>query len=123
MLAGDCLRLRVLFLSFNRNDYRPVEKFWIACLPGMGRISPYRGSGELPRGRMAAPSPCLWASRAALEHLAASRRKRSSNPFLYAARHMEFIVRRCFFPYALVIFAPLGIMKVAFILSVTGANL
>jgi phosphatidylglycerophosphate synthase len=49
--------------------------------------------------------------------------KRSSNPFLYAARHMEFIVRRCFFPYALVIFALLGIMKVAFILSVIGANL
>jgi len=48
---------------------------------------------------------------------------RSSNPFLYAARHMEFIVRRCFFPYALVVFALLGIMKVAFILSVVGANL
>ena len=48
---------------------------------------------------------------------------RSSNPFLYAARHMEFMVRRCFFPYALVVFALLGIMKVAFILSVVGANL
>jgi uncharacterized protein (TIRG00374 family) len=49
--------------------------------------------------------------------------KRSSNPFLYAARHMEFMVRRCFFPYALVVFALLGAMKVAFILSVIGANL
>src|SRR6266850_673413 len=48
---------------------------------------------------------------------------RSSNPFLYAARHMEFMVRRCFFPYALVIFALLGVMNVAFILSVIGANL
>lgn len=49
--------------------------------------------------------------------------KRSSNPILYAARHMEFLVRRCFFPYALVAFALLGIMKVAFVLSVIGANL
>ena len=48
---------------------------------------------------------------------------RSSNPFLYAARHLEFIIRRCFFPYALVVFALLGAMKVAFILSVIGANL
>jgi phosphatidylglycerophosphate synthase len=48
---------------------------------------------------------------------------RSSNPLMYAARHMEFIVRRCFFPYALVAFALLGIMKVAFMLSVLGANL
>ncbi len=48
---------------------------------------------------------------------------RSSNPFLYAARHMEFMVRRCFFPYALVVFALLGVMNVAFILSVIGANL
>ena len=47
----------------------------------------------------------------------------SSNLLLYAARHMEFIVRRCFFPYALVAFALLGVMKVAFILSVIGANL
>jgi phosphatidylglycerophosphate synthase len=50
-------------------------------------------------------------------------KSRSSNPFLYAARHMEFMVRRCFFPYALVVFALLGIMNVAFILSVIGANL
>jgi len=48
---------------------------------------------------------------------------RSSNPLMYAARHLEFIVRRCFFPYALVVFALLNIMNVAFILSVVGANL
>jgi len=49
--------------------------------------------------------------------------RKASNPFLYAARHMEFLVRRCFFPYALVAFAFLNIMNVAFILSVIGANL
>jgi phosphatidylglycerophosphate synthase len=48
---------------------------------------------------------------------------RSSNPFLYAARHMEFMVRRCFFPYALLVFALLNLMNVAFVLSVIGANL
>ena len=49
--------------------------------------------------------------------------RRSSNRLLYAARHLEFIARRCFFPYALAGFALLGIMKIAFVLSVIGANL
>lgn len=48
---------------------------------------------------------------------------RPSNPLLYFARHTEFILRRCFFPYALVVFALFNIMKVAFVLSVIGANL
>ena len=48
---------------------------------------------------------------------------RSSNPFMYAARHLEFMVRRCFFPYALLVFALLNMMNVAFVLSVIGANL
>src|SRR5678809_1379535 len=48
---------------------------------------------------------------------------RSSNPFLYFGRHLEFIIRRCFFPYALLFFALFNIMNVAFILSVIGANL
>jgi len=48
---------------------------------------------------------------------------RPSNPFLYVARHIEFIVRRCFFPYALLFFALCNIMNVAFVLSAIGANL
>jgi phosphatidylglycerophosphate synthase len=48
---------------------------------------------------------------------------RPSNPFLYVARHTEFIVRRCFFPYALLFFALCNIMNVAFVLSAIGANL
>lgn len=48
---------------------------------------------------------------------------RSSNPFLYFGRHTEFIVRRCFFPYALLFFALFNIMNVAFVLSAIGANL
>jgi hypothetical protein len=42
---------------------------------------------------------------------------------LYVARHTEFIVRRCFFPYALLFFALFNIMNVAFVLSAIGANL
>jgi len=48
---------------------------------------------------------------------------RPSNPLLYIARHTEFIIRRCFFPYALIFFALFNIMNVAFVLSVIGANL
>lgn len=48
---------------------------------------------------------------------------RPSNPFLYLARLTEFIVRRCFFPYALLFFALFNIMNVAFVLSAIGANL
>ena len=48
---------------------------------------------------------------------------RPSNPFLYVARHIEFIVRRCFFPYALLFFALFNIMNIAFVLSAIGANL
>jgi phosphatidylglycerophosphate synthase len=48
---------------------------------------------------------------------------RPSNPFLYFGRRLEFIVRRCFFPYALFVFGLFNLMNVAFVLSVVGANL
>jgi len=48
---------------------------------------------------------------------------RPSNPLLYFGRRLEFIVRRCFFPYALLVFALFNLMNVAFVLSVIGANL
>jgi phosphatidylglycerophosphate synthase/CTP:molybdopterin cytidylyltransferase MocA len=48
---------------------------------------------------------------------------RPSNPFLYFGRRLEFIVRRCFFPYALLVFALFNLVNVAFVLSVIGANL
>ncbi|QNI33447.1 flippase-like domain-containing protein [Alloacidobacterium dinghuense] len=53
----------------------------------------------------------------------ASVERRRSNPILYIGRNTEFIVRRCFMPYALLAFAALNIMKVAFFLFVVGANL
>jgi 1L-myo-inositol 1-phosphate cytidylyltransferase / CDP-L-myo-inositol myo-inositolphosphotransferase len=48
---------------------------------------------------------------------------RTSNPVLYLGRHMEFMARRCFFPYAILFFALCNILNVAFILSAIGANL
>ncbi|HET8922478.1 MAG TPA: lysylphosphatidylglycerol synthase domain-containing protein [Candidatus Acidoferrum sp.] len=48
---------------------------------------------------------------------------RASNPFLFIGRHLEFIIRRCFFPYALLFFALFHIMNVAFFIAALGANL
>jgi phosphatidylglycerophosphate synthase len=48
---------------------------------------------------------------------------RRSNPFFFLGRHTEFIIRRCFFPYALLFFALFKIMSVAFVLSAIAANL
>ena len=47
---------------------------------------------------------------------------RRSNPIMYVGRHCEFLIRRCFLPYALLAFALLDVTKVAFILSAIGAN-
>lgn len=48
---------------------------------------------------------------------------RRSNPILYIGRHTEFLIRRCFLPYALLFFAALNITRVALVLSAVGANL
>lgn len=49
--------------------------------------------------------------------------KQKRNPLMYVARHTEFIIRRCFFPYALLAFAILNILYIAFIATAIGANL
>jgi phosphatidylglycerophosphate synthase len=48
---------------------------------------------------------------------------RRSNPILYFGRHTEFIIRRCFMPYALLFFAVLDITRVAFVMAAVGANM
>jgi uncharacterized protein (TIRG00374 family) len=48
---------------------------------------------------------------------------RQSNPLLYVGRNFEFVIRRCFLPYALLFFALFNITNVAFILAAVGANL
>jgi uncharacterized protein (TIRG00374 family) len=49
--------------------------------------------------------------------------KKKRNPLMYIARQTEFIIRRCFLPYALLAFAVLNIMHVAFLATAIGANL
>jgi uncharacterized protein (TIRG00374 family) len=49
--------------------------------------------------------------------------KQKRNPLMYVARNTEFIIRRCFLPYALLAFAVLNILHIAFIAAAIGANL
>jgi phosphatidylglycerophosphate synthase len=47
---------------------------------------------------------------------------RSSNPLLFIGRHCEFIIRRCFLPYALLAFALLNLNWLALYMTTIGAN-
>ena len=47
---------------------------------------------------------------------------RKTNPLVYLARHTEFIIRRCFFPYALLGFSLLNLTRFAFIVTAVGSN-
>ena len=49
--------------------------------------------------------------------------RQTSNPLMYVARNTEFIIRRCFLPYALLAFSVLNLLRFAFIASAVGANL
>ena len=48
---------------------------------------------------------------------------RLSNPLLYVGRYTEFIVRRCFLPYAILAFSLVNLTQVALYMSAVGANL
>ncbi len=71
----------------------------------------------LQRHRLAAGRPeqllAIWQRKADSQR---------SNPFLYFGRHTEFVVRRCFMPYALLFFALFNITQVVFVLAALGAN-
>jgi len=49
--------------------------------------------------------------------------QRKSNPLLYVGRHCEFIIRRCFLPYAFLFFALFNILSFAFVVTAVGANI
>ena len=72
----------------------------------------------LQRHRMAAARPeqylSLWQAQAS---------KRRSNPFLYLARHTEFMIRRCCMPYLILAFALFGGTYMAFIGAAVGSNI
>ncbi len=48
--------------------------------------------------------------------------KQTTNPLMFLARNTEFIIRRCFLPYALLMFASVNLIRFAFIGSAVGAN-
>ena len=75
-------------------------------IAGLGR---QRLSGDRPEQYLA-----VWQKKAE-SHL--------TNPLIYLGRYAEFIVRRCFLPYALLAFAFLNLTSVALYLSAIGANL
>jgi len=47
---------------------------------------------------------------------------RKTNPLLYLGRNCEFIIRRCFFPYALLAFALLNLTRFVFVGTALGSN-
>jgi len=49
--------------------------------------------------------------------------KQTTNPLMYLARNTEFIIRRCFLPYALLAFAVLNLTRFFFLGSAIGANI
>ena len=81
-----------------------------------GAITSFLVTG-LGRHRLAAGRPELY-----LRIWQAKAESQRSNPILYLGRHTEFIIRRCFLPYALLFFAVLNLTWLAFILSAVGAN-
>ena len=46
-----------------------------------------------------------------------------SNPLAYIGRHLEFIIRRCFMPYALLVFALLNLIWIPICVGALGANM
>jgi len=82
-----------------------------------GAVASFLATGW-QRHRLAAERPEQY-----LKNFQTQAEARSSNPLLYFGRHTEFIIRRCFFPYALLVFALFHIMNVAFVIAAIGANL
>jgi phosphatidylglycerophosphate synthase len=118
--ACDYLFYLCLFVGMTVGLWRSSgARMYVLC-GGMllfGAIASFLATGW-QRYRLAADRP-----EQLLKIWQAHTERRQSNPFLYVARHTEFIIRRCFFPYALLFFALFNIMNVAFVLSAIGANL
>ena len=93
-----------------------IALFWGSLLL-FGALMSFLVTG-LGRRRYAAERPEQYL---AVWHVNAE--KRRSNPILYLGRNMEFMVRRCFMPYALLAFAMLNLLNVVFFLATIGANI
>ena len=88
---------------------------WGAVL-GFGAITSFLTVGFM-RQHFAAAHPDKFLK---IFHKKAETRK--SNPLVYLARNTEFIIRRCFFPYALLAFTLLNLTRFVFICTAIGAN-
>jgi phosphatidylglycerophosphate synthase len=116
----DYLFYLALFVGMTIGLWRSSgSKAYLVCggLLLFGAIASFLATGW-GRHRLAAGHP-----EQLLRNWQAHAESRPSNPLLYLSRHTEFIIRRCFFPYALLFFALFHIMNVAFAISVIGANL
>jgi phosphatidylglycerophosphate synthase len=94
----------------------PIYLVWGTVL-FFGAVASFLATA-LQRHRMAAARPeqylSLWQAQAS---------KRRSNPFLYLARHTEFMIRRCCMPYLILAFALFGATYMAFIGAAVGSNI
>ena len=116
----DYLFYLLLFIGMTIGLWRSSGSRTYLVLGGLllfGSIVSFLATGWA-RHRLAARHP-----EQLLGILQAHMESRPSNPLLYFGRYTEFIIRRCFFPYALLFFALCNIMNVAFILGAIGANL
>ena len=103
-------------LGLMRSSGNTMFLVWGAVLLG-GAILSMLATG-LGRQWLAARRPeqylSIWQKKAA---------DRRSNPILYFGRHTEFIARRCFWPYALLVFAVCNLSQIALFMAAIGANL
>ena len=116
----DYLFYLLLFVGMTLGQWRSSGSrvyLVLGCLLLFGAIASFLTAGW-GRHHLAAGRPeqllGIWQAHAEI---------RGSNPFLFLGRHTEFIIRRCFFPYALLFFALFNIMNLAFVLSAIAANL
>ena len=116
----DYLSYVFLFVGMTLGLWRSSgSKAYLACggLLLSGAIASFLATGWV-RHRLAASRPEQF-----LRIFQKRADSRPSNPFLYLARHTEFIIRRCFFPYALLVFALFNILNVAFVIAAITANI
>jgi len=105
-----------MIIGFSRTTGPRFALFWGPLL-FFGAIASFLGVG-FARHHFSAERPeaflSVWQKKAD---------NRRSNPLLYVGRQCEFLIRRCFLPYAFLAFALFNILPVAFVLSAIGANI
>ncbi|MGO9520085.1 MAG: lysylphosphatidylglycerol synthase domain-containing protein [Candidatus Korobacteraceae bacterium] len=96
-------------------SYGPTYLIWSGLLI-FGAVTSFLVTGA-GRQRLAGERPEQY-----LKIWQAQAESRRSNPILYLGRHLEFLIRRCFLPYAFLFFAAINMMRLAFLLTAIGVN-